>query len=223
MRVHKPNSGRHDDRPPERGESLSVTGWGDTDPGVGGGRDAPSDALRVADLEYVPNDACASSRGYSSIVAAAATTTTAASLENDDEDDTGRFGDEDYYTYEGSISDDMMCASGGATGGEDACQGDSGGGLFRLGDETDGSGGEVQGGGGGRMECCVVACFVVVIVAKIFRQKPNAPTSLPPPTPHPEIRIRVQTCKWASSAGDCNAAMRTSRACTRASASTTIG
>lgn len=75
-------------------------------------------------MSYVPNDACEASKGYSSI-----------------QSSTTKL--EDYFEYDGTISEDMMCARGGGDVVQDACQGDSGGGLIRLGRDINGSEGRV--------------------------------------------------------------------------------
>ena len=99
------------------GEELVVVGWGDTDPEPGEDSVNLSSILQAATVNYVANDVCEESKGYSSIQASTS-------------------GIEEYFEYDGTISGDMMCALGESS--QDACQGDSGGGLFRLGDDFTG-------------------------------------------------------------------------------------
>ncbi|KAL3798297.1 hypothetical protein HJC23_000211 [Cyclotella cryptica] len=113
VRIHNPNSGQSVDTQPVEGETMVVLGWGDTDPDPGEENSIMSTVLRAANVQYVPNDVCENAKGYSNI------------------DTTGSNTFEDYFEYHGTISSDMMCALGNNS--EDACQGDSGGGLFRLG------------------------------------------------------------------------------------------
>jgi hypothetical protein len=62
-------------------------------------------------VQYVTNEECEDAKGYSSIQSNSY--------------------EEDYFEYDGTITTDMMCGLG--VDSQDACQGDSGGGLFRLG------------------------------------------------------------------------------------------
>ena len=100
-------------REPGLEDELVVVGWGDTDPASGEEGTNLASALHAAKVNYVPNDVCKESKGYSSIESIASTK-------------------EGYFEYDGSISDDMMCAIGSEDAIGDACQGDSGGGLIRL-------------------------------------------------------------------------------------------
>lgn len=97
--------------------SVFAQGWGDTDPASGEASTSLASALHAATVSYVPNDECEDSKGYSSIQSSVTKA-------------------EDYFEYEGTISDDMMCALGKSE--QDACQGDSGGGLIRLGEDSNG-------------------------------------------------------------------------------------
>lgn len=106
VRIHDPDNVHQTSL--KEGDALTVVGFGDTDPTPGNA--VMASVLRRADVRYVPNDMCEKSTGYS---------------------DVHSEGDERYFEYEGSVTDDMMCAIGEE--GQDACQGDSGGGLFRLG------------------------------------------------------------------------------------------
>ena len=108
-RLHNPNT---DDEPTVL-EELVVTGWGDRNPDFGE-PDLP-DILHYASVKYIPNDTCEDSNGYTYI-------------EGNDQ--------AIYFDYEGKVSNDMMCAI--SWDGIDACQGDSGGGLIRLGSATNG-------------------------------------------------------------------------------------
>jgi len=127
VRLHNPSLDDYAHRDPGVGEDLVVVGWGDTDPDSGEESTNLASVLQAATVSYVPNDVCEESKGYSSILSSAT-----------------KF--EDYFEYDGTISDDMMCARGrwdslqGAQAGSigDACQGDSGGGLIRLGDDLNG-------------------------------------------------------------------------------------
>ena len=115
VRLHDPklDDYSHMHREPMEGESLVILGWGDTDPATGEEGTKLASVLRAASVTFVPNDVCENSKGYSSIQSS--------------------LGTETYFEYTGTISDDMMCARGDLQ--QDACQGDSGGGLIRLGDD----------------------------------------------------------------------------------------
>ncbi|KAL7477895.1 hypothetical protein ACHAW6_003676 [Cyclotella cf. meneghiniana] len=113
VRIHNPYSGETADAQPVEGETMVVIGWGDMDPDPGEENSIVSTVLRAANVQYVPNDVCERAKGYSYI------------------ETTGSNTLEDYFEYDGTISSDMMCGLGNNA--EDACQGDSGGGLFRLG------------------------------------------------------------------------------------------
>ena len=95
-----------------------MIGWGDTDPEFGDDHTMVASVIQVAALSYVPNDICEESKGYS--VTQSYTSSEVSG----------------YFEYEGTITDDMMCALGEYM--QDACQGDSGGGLIRLGDDFTG-------------------------------------------------------------------------------------
>ena len=123
VRLHDPSKAIrfNDHRNPTDGEELVVTGWGDTDPAAGEVNAKLASVLHAATVSYVPNDECEDSKGYSDIQSSSP----------------GKFGEGAYFEYEGTISDDMMCALGKTN--QDACQGDSGGGLMRLGDDYKGA------------------------------------------------------------------------------------
>ena len=112
VRIHNPDV----DRGPIDSESMVVVGFGDTDPIPGESNSQMSSILKAANVRYVTNDVCELSSGYSNIHNSAS----ASNLE-------------DYFEYDGTITGDMMCALGEEN--QDACQGDSGGGLFRLGSD----------------------------------------------------------------------------------------
>jgi len=118
VRLHNPfEEGRYEGNTElVDGEELVVVGWGDTDPDPGEDYVSLSMLLQAATVFYVPNDVCEESKGYSTIQTSTSET-------------------EQYFEYVGTISKDMICAAGGNA---DACQGDSGGGLFRLGEDYDG-------------------------------------------------------------------------------------
>lgn len=120
VRIHNPNLDDWAHRNASAGEDLVVIGWGDTDPASGEESTSLASVLQAATVSYVPNDVCEDSKGYSSIQSSAT-----------------KF--EDYFEYEGTISEDMMCALGSGDSVQDACQGDSGGGLIRLGDDSNGA------------------------------------------------------------------------------------
>ena len=124
VRVHNPNLDDWAHRNASAGEDLVVIGWGDTDPASGEESTSLASVLQAATVSYVPNDVCEDSKGYSSIQSSAT-----------------KF--EDYFEYEGTISEDMMCALGSGDSVQDACQGDSGGGLIRLGDDSNGAEGRL--------------------------------------------------------------------------------
>ena len=84
------------------GQTLTVVGWGDTDVRPG---HTPPDVLLSTNVNVISNEECDASEGY---------------------DESG-----EYWTYKGSITDDMICAEANGT---DSCQGDSGGPLFIKGD-----------------------------------------------------------------------------------------
>eukprot|EP00581_Thalassiosira_minuscula_P018242 CAMPEP_0183717970 /NCGR_PEP_ID=MMETSP0737-20130205/11368_1 /TAXON_ID=385413 /ORGANISM="Thalassiosira miniscula, Strain CCMP1093" /LENGTH=782 /DNA_ID=CAMNT_0025947449 /DNA_START=174 /DNA_END=2522 /DNA_ORIENTATION=+ len=121
VKIHNPqlSNEQHEHRDPVEGDELVVIGWGDTDPASGEERTSLASILQAATVSYVPNDICEESKGYSSIHSSPT-----------------KF--EDYFEYDGTISDDMMCARGSGDVIQDACQGDSGGGLLRLGDDFQG-------------------------------------------------------------------------------------
>jgi trypsin len=110
VKIHNPNT----DDDPTDGEELVVIGWGDTNPDF----DDPDlpDILQFASVNYVPNDMCEDSSGQTYIGARDQSTY--------------------YFEYDGKVSNDMMCAVD--KDGQDACQGDSGGGLIRLGSDQNG-------------------------------------------------------------------------------------
>lgn len=110
VRLHNPNT----DPEPSPFEELSVLGWGDTDPAFGE-PDLPN-ILQYASVSYIPNDICENFNGY-------------ALLEGKDDEAV-------YFNYKGKVSSDMMCAVN--WDGQDACQGDSGGGMIRLGSAPNG-------------------------------------------------------------------------------------
>lgn len=101
------------DAEPVEGETMVVMGWGDTDSAPGEENSVMATTLRAANIQYVPNDVCENAKGYSDIQTSGSKII------------------EDYFEYEGTITSDMMCGLGNNS--EDACQGDSGGGLLRLG------------------------------------------------------------------------------------------
>jgi len=109
VRLHNPNT----DDEPELFEELVVTGWGDVNPDFG--EPELPDILHYATVNYIPNDVCENFSGYTYV-----------------EGNDHLF----YFDYTGKLSDDMMCAVD--WDGQDACQGDSGGGLIRLGDAGNG-------------------------------------------------------------------------------------
>ncbi len=114
VRLHNPHLENEEDalRAPETGEELVVIGWGDTDPDLGEEHTTIPSVIHAAAVSYVPNDVCEESKGYSV---------------------TQSYTSSEYFEYAGTITDDMMCALGQYQ--QDACQGDSGGGLIRLGDD----------------------------------------------------------------------------------------
>eukprot|EP00956_Cyclotella_meneghiniana_P042780 scaffold249315_cov39-Cyclotella_meneghiniana.AAC.8 len=116
VRIHNPNDNENEDNNElKEGDTLTVVGFGDTDPSPGDANTLMATTLRYASVQYVPNDVCENAKGYSNI---------------------HTNGYEHYFEYDGSITYDMMCAIGEER--EDACQGDSGGGLFKLGNtDTD--------------------------------------------------------------------------------------
>jgi len=120
VRLHDPNLRYAAHREPFEGEDLVVIGWGDTDPASGKESTSLASVLRAATVKYVPNHICEKSKGYSDIQS----TTNKA---------------EDYFEYDGTISKDMMCARGSGDIVQDACQGDSGGGLIRPGPDMNGA------------------------------------------------------------------------------------
>ena len=87
--------------------------------------------LHAATVHYVPNDVCEGSKGYSNIKSSSSSSSSSSINKP-----------EDYFEYDGTISDDMMCALGRSQ--QDACQGDSGGGLLRLGNDYNGGEGEIN-------------------------------------------------------------------------------
>ena len=127
VRLHDPsisNEYNLEHGKPRKGEEFVVTGWGDTDPISGKDNAKLSSILHAAAVSYVPNDECEESKGFSNVQASIP----------------GQFQSGSYFEYEGTISDDMMCALGKSN--QDACQGDSGGGLLRLGDDYSGGKGK---------------------------------------------------------------------------------
>jgi len=127
VRLHDPSITNEDLKhgKPRNGEEFVVTGWGDTDPISGKDNAKLSSILHAAAVSYVPNDECEQSKGFSNVQGSIP----------------GQFQSGSYFEYEGTISDDMMCALGKSN--QDACQGDSGGGLLRLGDDYSGGKGEL--------------------------------------------------------------------------------
>ena len=126
VRLHDPSISNEDLKhgKPRKGEEFVVTGWGDTDPISGKDNAKLSSILHAAAVSYVPNDECEEAKGFSNVQGSIP----------------GQFQSGSYFEYEGTISDDMMCALGKSN--QDACQGDSGGGLLRLGDDYSGGKGE---------------------------------------------------------------------------------
>jgi len=112
VRLHNPRLANEEyvHRDPEIDEDLVVIGWGDIDPQYGENHTTLASVMQAATLNYVPNDVCEASKGYSA---------------------TQTYSTTGYFEYEGIITEDMMCALGDNL--QDACQGDSGGGLLRLG------------------------------------------------------------------------------------------
>lgn len=129
VRIHNPASSKRKElnKVPQEGEEMVVIGWGDTDPRSGEENSKLATKLQAASVLYLPNDKCESSKGYSDITESSTVQTTG-----------------QYFEYDGTISDDMMCAVGKTKddpneSSGDACQGDSGGALLRLGSSPDGS------------------------------------------------------------------------------------
>ena len=89
---------------PSVGQTLTVMGWGDTE--IGTGIITVPDKMMNADVIAISNEECNSSEGY---------------------DDT-----EEYLTYLGTITENMLCV---ASNGKASCQGDSGGPLVIKGDD----------------------------------------------------------------------------------------
>ncbi|KAL3801731.1 hypothetical protein ACHAW5_005831 [Stephanodiscus triporus] len=112
---------------PTVGQSLTVMGWGDTDARPGLDFQVTSDVLLSVDVIAISNEECEASEGY---------------------DDYGL-----YFSYNGKITDNMLCAE---ADGKDSCQGDSGGPLVIKGD--DGSA-DVQVGVVSWAEGCAAAGF----------------------------------------------------------------
>ena len=183
VKLHNPKLKDEDyiQRDPVQGEELVVMGWGDTDPAIGGEESISlASVLNVATVGYVPNDVCEESKGYSNVQS---------SGEAIDEM-------EDYFEYDGTISSDMMCALGDAS--QDACQGDSGGGLFRLGENFNGD--------EGMQYACFCCIYLMCIGTKL--------NSLP---------LMLQMFNWGLSAGAYNAETKTFLASTLESESISIG
>ena len=109
VRLHNPGT----DPEPTLFEKLVVAGWGDRSSNLGK-PDLP-DILHYASVNYIPNEYCENFNGYTYLEGSDVAT---------------------FYDYEGKVSDDMMCAV--SWEGQDACQGDSGGGLIRVGNSPTG-------------------------------------------------------------------------------------
>lgn len=87
--------------PSQEGEELTVAGWGDTNPDED--VHTPSFQLLQVQLEFIPNNVCMEAAGY---------------IESGD-----------YVSYQGLLTENMMCAmdrDGLEVVDEDTCQGDSG-------------------------------------------------------------------------------------------------
>ena len=105
--------------PAEEGEKLIVAGWGDTDPHPD--VHTPSLQLLQVQLEYIPNDVCMETSGF---------------IESGD-----------FISYEGLITQNMMCAmdrDGLEVVDEDTCQGDSGSPMIVAGAGSKPGEGDVQ-------------------------------------------------------------------------------
>lgn len=98
---------------PDDGEELTVMGWGDIngDPSV----KETSDELRETQVWYLPNSKCEQSKG---------TVETSSGYQE--------------ASYNGQLTDSMMCALDKIGNISDACQGDSGGVLVRTGTASTG-------------------------------------------------------------------------------------
>lgn len=92
------------------GANVTVIGWGDTDEGSPGTQE--SNTQQEIEINIISNEECEKSEGNYT-----------ASL-------FGLFDFETHESYQGMISDGMLCASGA---GKDSCQGDSGGPLVLKG------------------------------------------------------------------------------------------
>lgn len=90
VRIHNPNSSNRKElnKEPQEGEDMVVIGWGDTDPRSG--EDNLATTLQAASVNYLPNDVCELSKGYSDITESSTVQTTG-----------------QYFEYDGTISDDM--------------------------------------------------------------------------------------------------------------------
>lgn len=105
--------------PSQKGEELTVAGWGDTDPDPD--VHTPSFQLLQVQLEFIPNDVCMEAAGY---------------IESGD-----------YVSYEGLLTDNMMCAmdkDGLEVVNEDTCQGDSGSPMIISGTGSESGEGDIQ-------------------------------------------------------------------------------
>ena len=92
VRIHNPNASKRKElnKVPQDGEALVVIGWGDTDPRSGEENNKLATRLQAASVNYLPNDKCESSKGYSDINESSTVQTTG-----------------QYFEYDGTISDDM--------------------------------------------------------------------------------------------------------------------
>ncbi len=105
--------------PSQEGEELTVAGWGDTNPDED--VHTPSFQLLQVQLEFIPNDVCMEAAGY---------------IESGD-----------YVSYQGLLTENMMCAmdkDGGEVVDEDTCQGDSGSPMIISGTGSESGEGDIQ-------------------------------------------------------------------------------